>query len=130
MTINFHPKAGSILICDFEGYVIPEIVKKRPVVVISPNHMRNSGLVTVVPFSTTPPNPIENFHYELLNQIKNDNTYHWAKCDLVARVRLERLDRVKVGKRTYATFYVSDEELQQIRLRVAMTIGIDINKLA
>ena len=56
--ITFHPKPGHVLICDFNtGFRPPEMVKKRPVVVISESRQQ---LVTVVPLSTTEPNPIEN----------------------------------------------------------------------
>ena len=113
--------------CDFHGYVVPEIVKRRPVVVISPNHLKRSGLVTIVPLSTTQPNPIENYHLEIENKIKNDCSNHWVKCDLVATVRLERLDRIKTGKRTYSTLYVSKEQLIKIRECVALSLGIDIS---
>jgi len=94
MPINFYPKAGTVLICDFAGYVVPEIVKKRPVVVISPKH-KTAGLVTVVPLSTTSPNPTERFHMRIKNYLKMDGSEVWVKADLVARVRLARLDRIK-----------------------------------
>ncbi len=115
-----------ILMCDFNGYVVPEIIKKRPVVIISPNHLKRSGLVTIVPLSTTPPNPIEGYHLEIDNHIKNDGSTHWVKCDLVATVRLARLDRIKTGKRTFTTLYVSKEQLIEIRKCVALSLGIDI----
>lgn len=126
MAITFAPKAGMILMCDFSGYVVPEIIKKRPVIVISPNHLKRYGLVTVVPLSTTPPTPPEGHHLEIDNLLKNDGTTHWVKCDMVATVRLERLDRVKTGKRTFSTIYVSKEQLKQIRQCVALSLGVDI----
>ena len=37
MTLGFHPNAGDIVICDYAtGFKPPEMVKVRPVVVISP----------------------------------------------------------------------------------------------
>lgn len=127
MAIIFAPKAGMILMCDFSGYVVPEIIKKRPVIVISPNHLKRSGLVTVVPLSTTPPNPPEGHHLEINNQLKNDGSTHWVKCDMVATVRLTRLDRVKTSKRTFSTISVSKEQLKQIRECLALSLGIDIS---
>jgi mRNA interferase MazF len=46
---------GQILICDFSsGFVEPEMVKVRPVVVISPKPRKSiHSLCTVVPLSTT-----------------------------------------------------------------------------
>ncbi len=59
MPLTFSPRPGEIVICDFStGFRPPEMVKVRPVVVISPRR-RTSQLVTVVPLSTTPPDPVE-----------------------------------------------------------------------
>ncbi|WP_414861947.1 hypothetical protein [Pseudomonas sp. IT-P176] len=34
MPLQYQPKEGSVLICDFRGYEVPEMIKVRPVVVI------------------------------------------------------------------------------------------------
>ena len=53
MAINFHPRLGQVLYCDFKtGFRPPEMVKARPVVVLSRNHHE---LCTVVPLSGTEP---------------------------------------------------------------------------
>ena len=36
MTLAYHPRAGQILICKFDGFRVPEMVKVRPVMVFSP----------------------------------------------------------------------------------------------
>jgi uncharacterized protein YifN (PemK superfamily) len=127
MSISFHPKAGMVLICDFTGYIAPEIIKSRPVVVITPNHFYRAGLCIVVPLSTTPPDPIQPYHYALTGSpFPNDKTEHWAKCDLVATVSISRLDRVKVARGNYQTFHVSMEQVREIRRRSAISLGIDI----
>jgi len=64
MPLKFQPKAGSVVICDFHGFVVPEMVKKRPVVIIA-KHKHNSQLVTVVPLSTTQPKPVAPYHHKL-----------------------------------------------------------------
>ncbi|QQG36900.1 MAG: type II toxin-antitoxin system PemK/MazF family toxin [Micavibrio aeruginosavorus] len=49
MSIAEHPNKGSILLCDFNhGFVAPEMVKRRPVIVISPKIHGRVGLCTVV----------------------------------------------------------------------------------
>ncbi|WP_210210156.1 type II toxin-antitoxin system PemK/MazF family toxin [Rhodopseudomonas palustris] len=59
MTLKFHPEPGTILICDYStGFKAPEMVKKRPVVTVSPRLKRRDGLVTVVPLSTSRPEPV------------------------------------------------------------------------
>jgi uncharacterized protein YifN (PemK superfamily) len=53
--INFHPKRGTVLMCDFT---------RRPVVVVSPRYRRHTGLCLVVPFSTVRPLDVEPHHLE------------------------------------------------------------------
>ncbi|WP_422463325.1 MULTISPECIES: type II toxin-antitoxin system PemK/MazF family toxin [unclassified Endozoicomonas] len=65
MAIKYHPKVGSILMCDFsQGFKEPEMTKKRPVLVVSSIRKRG-GLVTVACISTSTPNPVEPYHYLL-----------------------------------------------------------------
>ncbi|MDY6930077.1 MAG: type II toxin-antitoxin system PemK/MazF family toxin [Pseudomonadota bacterium] len=65
MPLQIHPEQGTIVICDFKGFVPPEMVKRRPAVVISPRLRRRQRLCTIIPLSTTPPNPIEAYHRKL-----------------------------------------------------------------
>jgi uncharacterized protein YifN (PemK superfamily) len=131
MPITFHPKAGMVLVCDFRGAVDPEIGKVRPVVVISPNHPRRPGLVTVVPLSATRPNPIRAFHQQLSQSLLPGRASEvWAKCDLVTSVAVARLDRVRVGRGEYSVGRVSDEELRRIRLAAALSFGVDVSRTA
>ncbi len=100
MAILFHPKPGMVLICDFNtGFIPPEMVKKRRVVVVSPARL-NNVLCRVVPISTTPPyeelahhHRFEAAQYQFFSQDKPC----WAKCDLVTTVSLKRLDRLRVN---------------------------------
>jgi mRNA interferase MazF len=127
MAIIFHPKAGMVLMCDFKGYREPEIIKTRPVAVISPNHLGRPGLVTIVPLSTTAPNPVCAYHYRLLgNPIPGDAAPEvWAKCDLVATVCLDRLDRVQLGRGRYEVGYVSMDQIRAMRIAAAHSFGIE-----
>jgi uncharacterized protein YifN (PemK superfamily) len=117
-----------VLICDFDGYISPEIIKKRPVVVVSPSHLRRPGLVTVIPLSTTPPNPVERYHYRLTgNPVPgSDAAEVWAKCDLIATVCIERLDRVKFGRRQYEIGRVGPDQVRRMRLAALASLGIDL----
>jgi uncharacterized protein YifN (PemK superfamily) len=126
MAIEFAPKKGMILMCDFSGYKLPEIIKRRPVVVVSPNYLRRGNLATVVPFSTTPPSKPMKHHCCMPNHILKDGSEVWAKCDMLATVGYARLDRVKTDKRRFETLYVSDEEFSSIMKAVAFSLGIDI----
>lgn len=128
MAIGFHPKAGMILICDFRGYRVPEIVKVRPVVVISPNHLVRSGLVTVVPLSTTAPKPILAYHVSLgENAVPGQRDIEvWAKCDLLATVSFGRLDRIRLPGRKYVVGRVSKQQVKMMRIAAARSLGLDI----
>ncbi|MBP6530821.1 MAG: type II toxin-antitoxin system PemK/MazF family toxin [Burkholderiales bacterium] len=129
MPITFFPKAGMVLSCDFEGYKHPEIVKKRPVVVISPNSLTRPSLVTVIPLSTTPPNPVWPYHYLLpANPFPKSTIDSWAKCDMIATVNVARLDRIQLVRRgPYETYYVGMDIVRELRRRAALSFGLDIS---
>lgn len=122
MAILYHPRPGDLLMCDYNtGFKVPEMVKKRPVVVVSKARQQ---LVTVVPLSTTPPFPIETCHYEvsqgsLPNSLQGDPC--WAKCDMIGTVALWRLDRIMngkcptTGKRIYLSHRISQVDLEGIK---------------
>lgn len=129
MPLKFQPKAGSVVICDFHGFVAPEMVKKRPVVIIA-KHKHNSQLVTVVPLSTTQPKPVAPYHHKLSENPLPDkpkDLVTWAKCDMVVTISLARLDRYKVAKREYVVPTVPAEELEAIRHCVGIALHIDKN---
>lgn len=127
MPIKFYPKAGMVLICDFSGYMTPEIVKKRPVVVISPNKLNRPGLCTVIPLSKTAPHVKQPYHLLLDDPVNSSNVNGvWAKCDLVATVSVERLDRIKYARGKYKVGKVSHEVILQIRVCASHALGIVI----
>ena len=95
--LSFQPKPGSVVFCDFKGFIMPEIIKKRPVVIIA-KHKHSPELVTVVPISTTAPHVILQHHIEMEEQFCDlylRGKKSWIKCDLVNTVSLERLHLVK-----------------------------------
>jgi len=133
MPLTFHPKPGMVLICDFNtGFKAPEMIKRRPVVVISPRPRRSNRLCTIVPLSTTVPSPLEPFHHRmdplsLPGKLARKET--WAKCDMLATVSLARLDRVMVGKepggrRIYVADPVTADDLEAIRRGVMIALGL------
>ena len=129
MALGFHPHAGDIVICDYStGFQPPEMVKVRPVVVISPRR-RSSQLVTVVPISSVAPSPMEAWHYLLPAGVYPPARRPiWVKADMVATVALARLDRVKVkgpdGSRSYCVFRVGPDELLAIGAAVKAALGL------
>jgi len=127
MAINFHPHAGTVLVCDFAGYVEPEICKIRPVVIISPRLAFRAELVTVVPISLTAPRHTEPYVVRLsknYHPTEDDDLPCWAKCDLIANVRLGRLNGFKVGRRKWETPRMTPEDLAAVREGVLYGLGL------
>jgi uncharacterized protein YifN (PemK superfamily) len=129
MPLTFHPNAGDIVICDYStGFQPPEMVKVRPVVVVSPRR-RGSQIVTIVPISSAKPSPIEPWHYQLpAGAYPPARGPVWVKADMIAAVSLTRLDRVKVkgqgGQRTYHVFHLTTADMLAIRLAVKAALAL------
>ena len=103
MPIKEHPPAGTILICNFDSdFKSPEMVKVRPVVVISPKISGRPGLCTIVALSTTPPNPKMPFHDQISIVPRLpypwDAESVWVKGDMIYAIGFHRLDLIRVGK--------------------------------
>ena len=112
--------------CDFRGYISPEIIKKRPVIVVTPRLPYRSHLCTVVPISRTPPDHPQPYHVRLSknphpNQSEDDPV--WAKCDLIANVSLVRLDRFRVGPRKYYSPRIDADDLRAVRKGILNALG-------
>lgn len=135
MPLNFHPEPGTILVCDFNGLVVPEMVKRRCVVVISPRFRDRGELCTVVPLSTTDPPRVEPYHMRLRFDPPlprpYESEYKWVKGDMLYTVRLGRLSLPFCGKdpsgnRIYHQRIVTPAELASIRECVAAGLGISM----
>ena len=132
MPIKYNPKKGQILMCDFtQGFKEPEMVKKRPIVVLKPSSRRK--LVTVIPLSTVEPHCVQNFHMvvpnkELPNTAWFKNKESWLKGDMIYTVGWERLSLVKIGyknkKRIYYTKIFSLEMISALEKCVLHGIGM------
>ena len=104
--IKFHPKAGQILMCDFEGFIAPEMIKKRPIIVLTPSMQgKANNLVSIVPLSTKKPDPIKKWHFLLEPQylpdikfFKNLQKQSWVKADMIYTVSFQRLELIRMGK--------------------------------
>jgi mRNA interferase MazF len=137
MPVRFPPKPRSLLICDYSlgGFRAPEMVKRRPVIVLVGSLPRRSGLAAVVPLSTTP--PPEDLPYIVGLRIEGGLPHPfsaelcWAKCDMVATVALERLDLFRLprdpstGLRRYlSTLRVQQPDFQRVQAGVLAGLGI------
>jgi len=133
MAIQYHPEPGTILICDFRGHEAPEMLKRRPVVVISPRLRNRTGLCTVVPLSTSAPTKIEPYHYRLHTDPPMHEPYsspsHWVKADMVYTVAFSRLflmtgGKDSSGKRIYDNRIIDKADLLKIQSAVLCGLGL------
>ena len=94
--------------------VIPEMVKIRPVIVVSPRYRH--GLCTVVPISTVVPDKIKGWHYQLPTESLPTSLRVkdcWAKCDMITSVATSRLDRVRNNGK-YVNFLIKEDDFAAI----------------
>lgn len=136
MALNFHPTTGAIVACDFSsGFRIPEITKRRPVVIISPRLRGRDNLCTVVPLSTTPPTTIMPYHHKLFLDPPLPEPYnapfHWVKGDMLYTVAFERMHLLFIGKdvngkRIHDNRVVDNNELIKIQKCVLNGIGLTV----
>lgn len=116
--INFFPKPGMVLICDYtKGSIYPEMTKKRPVIVVSPYSINKRKLCIVVPLSTVTPDFIEFFHYKLpagKYNFQDKRKDSWVKCNMISTVSIYRLDRIK-HLRKFTAPLISSKDLKAIR---------------
>lgn len=134
MPLAYYPAPGEIVLCNYgTGFISPEMVKLRPVVIVSPRLRRRADLVSVVPLSTTPPNPPEPHHCSITLAVALprpfDQPQMWAKCDMVATVALSRLDRFRDGRspggaRRFRTGRVAADQLVEIRRAILHGLGL------
>lgn len=125
MAMLYQPRPGNVVMCDYRGFVVPEMVKVRPVVVIARNR-RNRRLVTVVPLSTTEPDVLADHHHALAHNPLpgREGIRCWAKCDMLTTVSLGRLDRYKIGRGQYAVPMLPMDDFKAIRRAVAKALDL------
>jgi len=122
MSLEFYPDYGTVLICDFStGFQPPEMVKKRPVVIVSPRKRYNAETVTIVPLSTRPPHAIHAWQHLIDSSVLPKHFQMkptWAKCDMITNVALWRLDRMREkinGQRIYSAPHLIQSDIEAIR---------------
>lgn len=134
MAIREHPEKGSILYCDFnQGFTEPEMVKRRPVIVVSPKIAARKGLCTVVGLSTTAPSPVMPYHAQLDVNPPLPPYFEskgiWIKGDMIYSVGFHRLDFISfgkdtTGKRIYYLSTISPEQLKVVQSCILRGMGM------
>ena len=117
------------------SFKIPEMCKRRPVVVISPKIVDRPGLCTIVALSTAPPDPIMQYHAQINLLPKLPGPWEsdgiWIKGDMVNSVAFRRLDLIRLGKSTdgkriYLLEPLSDDNIKIIRYCILRAIGLSV----
>jgi mRNA interferase MazF len=137
MPLMFHPEPGTILMCDFAGFREPEMVKLRPVIVVSPKLKHRDGLLTVVPLSTTPPLHVLGYHCEIAVTPPLpkpfDSPTMWVKGDMIYNVAFSRLELLRdrrdraSGRRRYFSRQIEAPDL--IRIQRCVLEGLGLSQL-
>lgn len=128
LALKFHPKAGQVFIAHFNGFKEPEMVKTRPVIVVSPKLPYRSDIVAIVPISLTPPRHDLPYCYQLSKNYhpdEDDTLPCWAKADMLMNVGVYRLSAIKVGRRKYLYPNLTPEDLQGVKKAVLCGLGLD-----
>ena len=136
MAIREHPELGAVLMCDFNaGFRVPEMDKRRPVVILSPKIKSRHHLCTVVSLSTDPPDPVMPYHRQIDIRPRLPRPWQsdgvWIKGDMVNAVGFHRLDFIRLGKdrdgkRIYLYEPLSEENLKIIRECVLRAMGMSV----
>lgn len=133
MPLQFHPRPGTIVICDFTySFRVPEMVKRRPAIVVSPQIQGRPNLCTVVPISTDVPKIKMPYHLELPNLVLPhpfEKGPNWVKADMVfasafSRLELLRAGKDENGKRMYMTECLPAEDFVAVRKAILCSLGL------
>lgn len=130
-------RAGQVYLLDYDamGLEVPEMVKERLVVVVSPQTLdRKRGCATVIPLSTTAPRQLVRYNVPLSKDYAwvRGRPQLWAKCDMIYTPALERLRLVEradldltAGQNHRPVPTLSAADLKNIRLGVGEALGLD-----
>lgn len=133
MAIRYAVSAGSVLLCDYDtGFRPPEMVKRRPCIVVSPRLAHRDGLGTVVPLSGTAPERPIPYHVKVELDLPPPWGFQprWAKADMLATVCFGRLDMFRTerdrltGNRKYLQIKLKSEDVEAVRAAILHSLGL------
>ena len=124
---------GTIVRVDLnEGFRPPEMVKRRPALVLSPPIPGRGFMCSIVPLSTTAPNPVLPHHMRLTFDPPLPFPYTtptmWLKGDIVLTVAFHSLRLLfsgwNQGQRVYDVRVVEPEILEEVKACVRSGLGL------
>jgi len=134
LPLKFNPGIGVIVACDYTGFKVPEMIKRRPVIILTPPMARRPKLCTVVPLSTTEPETLMPYHVKIelpfTLPYPFTSSIMWVKADMINAVSFDRLNLFRAGKdnqtgkRKYLIKPLDKDSLK--RIRKAVLYGLDM----
>ncbi len=133
MTVVSHPIPGTIVRVDLgEGFRPPEMGKRRPAIILSPEIVGRPLMCAIVPLSTTPPRPVLPHHMviELSPPLPHpySNPRMWLKGDIVLTVAFHRLrllfSRFESGQRIYDVRVLDRNVFAKVQQCVRSGLGL------
>lgn len=108
------------------------MVKRRPVIVVSPRLPHRDNLCAVVPVSTTAPKHdvpyVVQIGFDDPLPAPFDSPVAWVKCDMLATVSFERLDmfragRDQTGRRKYLNRLLPEGDFERVKQGILHGLG-------
>jgi mRNA interferase MazF len=135
MALKFPVSPRTVLLCDYDkgGFKPPEMVKRRPALVVSPRLPQRDGLCAVVPLSGTEPDRELPYvvRLEFWRALPHPfpQRIWWAKCDMIATVSFERLDLFRTvrgdgGLRQYLQPKLDEGQFEAVKHGILAGLGI------
>jgi mRNA interferase MazF len=133
LTVISHPQPGTIVRVDLsQGFKPPEMIKRRPCIVISPPIPGRQKLCTVVPLSTSAPRTKLPHHRMIHLDPPLPDPYSspemWVKGDMVLTVAFHRLRLLfshwDHGQRVYDVRVLDASTLAQVKSCVRHGLGL------
>jgi mRNA interferase MazF len=133
LTVAAHHFPGTIVRVDLsQGFRPPEMVKRRPAIVLSPPIPGRQMMCTIVPLSTSAPSPVLPHHMEIEFNPTLPAPYNspkmWVKGDIVLTVAFHRLRLLfsgwNGGQRVYDIRILEQAVMDNVRNCVRSGLGL------
>lgn len=133
MTVVIHPAPGTIVRVDLNaGFRAPEMVKRRPCIVLSPHIKGRDRLCAIVPLSTLAPKSIHPHHMQIAFDpalpAPYDSPVMWVEGDMVLTVAFHRLRLLfsgwEEGQRVYDVRVLDPDIFDQVKDCVRAGLGL------
>jgi uncharacterized protein YifN (PemK superfamily) len=133
MAILYAVGQGTALICNYNQFRPPEMVKRRPAIVVSPRLPHRDGLCAVVPLSQSqnarPALWDVRIEFEKELPLPFPGKVFWAKCDMLFtsgfnRLQLFQTGKDQYGRRKYLKPKLTEQQLLEVHKGILSSLGL------